>query len=480
MKLFKSVKFRLTVWYLIVMSILLFVFAAVSYLTLYHNLYKNLDDNLKNRFIKLRGLLEDAVDNAGADIDMERELGEVILVYYPEGVLWKSSGPFIDTSNIAPMVQEAAQGVSLFFDVTTTYGQGIRFYAAPVIVKGNSFVLLVGHYFDEIKSVLGRLRTIFVISGLLMVALAGVGGLFLADRAFRPVDRITRAAQKIGEGNLSHRIEVHSEDELGRLALTLNQMIARLEDAFRRQQQFAADASHELRTPLSVIQAEATLSLSKERKEEEYKEALEMISQEASYMSSIIDKLLFLARSDIRREQYDFEEVNLRELVLDLATNIEVLAQEKGLEFEVGTVEDLVVKGDKDKLKQLLFNLLENAIKYTSQGKVSISVVQKDKVAVITITDTGVGIPPEDLPHVFERFYRVDKARSREKGGTGLGLAIAKEIAEAHGGKIEVKSKLDQGSTFSVMLPLFAPVVSKSLGKKGIKGREKQRYKRRT
>jgi len=297
--------------------------------------------------------------------------------------------------------------------------------------------------------------------------------LFLADRALRPVDRITRTAQKIGERNLSHRIEVHSEDELGRLALTLNQMIARLEDAFRHQQQFTADASHELRTPLSVIQAEATLALGKQRREKEYREALETISQEASYMSSIIDKLLFLARSDIRREQYNFEEVNLRELVIDLATSIEALAQEKGLEFEVGTVKDLVVRGDKDRLRQLLFNILENAIKYTKTGKVSISAVQKDKMAVVVIADTGAGIPSQDLPHVFERFYRVDKTRSREEGGTGLGLAIAQEIAEAHGGKIEVESELNKGSTFSVTLPI-SPVASSS-GKK--KTKEKHRKK---
>ena len=151
-------------------------------------------------------------------------------------------GPFIDTPDITPMVQEAAQGAPSF-DITTTYGREIRFYAAPVIVGERSFVLLVGRYFDEIKAILGRLRTTFILSGLVMIVLAGVGGLFLADRALRPVDRITRTAQKISERNLSHRIEVHSEDELGRLSHTLNQMIARLEDAFRRQHKFIADSS---------------------------------------------------------------------------------------------------------------------------------------------------------------------------------------------------------------------------------------------
>ncbi|MDK2896079.1 MAG: hypothetical protein PWP04_199 [Candidatus Atribacteria bacterium] len=471
MKFFKSVKFRLTVWYLIVMSILLFIFAAVSYFTLYRNLYDNLDDNLENRWIKLRGLLRESKDKV--DIDMERELGEIILIYSPEGILQKSSGPFTDTSDIVPVVQEVAQGNPLFFNTTTTYDREIRFYAAPVTVEETSLVVLIGRHFDEIKIILGRLRTIFTLSGLAMLFLAGIGGLFLANRVLRPVDRITRTAQKIGESNLSHRIEIDSEDELGRLSLTLNRMIARLEDAFRRQQQFAADASHELRTPLSVIQAEATLALSKDRKIEDYRETLETISQEAAYMSSIIDKLLFLARSDTRQEQYSSEKVNLRELITDLAINIETLAQEKGLKLEVGTIENLVVRGDKDRLKQLLFNLLENAIKYTMVGKISISAVRKDKMAVVTIADTGIGIPPQDLPHIFERFWRVDKTRSRENGGTGLGLAIAQEIAEAHGGKIKVESELNKGSTFSVILPI-SPDISESSGKKKIKRKKKQ------
>jgi heavy metal sensor kinase len=452
MKFFQSVKFRLTVWYLLVMSIILFIFAVVSYFTLYYNLHDNLDDNLKNRLIKLRDSLQEYREDF--DIDMERELGEIVLIYYPEGLLWKSSGPFVDTPDIIPMVQEVAKGAHLFFNITTAYGWKIRFYASPITIGESPFILLVGRHFDEIEIILGRLRTIFILSGLAMIVLAGIGGLFLADRALSPVDRITRTAQKIGEGSLNHRIEVHGEDELGRLALTLNQMIARLEGAFGRQQQFTADASHELRTPLSVIQAEATLALDKERNEEEYRKALEVISQEASYMSSIINKLLFLARSDTRREQYHFEEINLRELIIDLSTNIVLLTQEKGVELEVGTVEDLLVRGDKDRLRQLLFNLLENAIKYTPKGKVSISAVQKNKMAVIVIADTGIGIPPQDLPHIFERFWRVDKTRSREKGGTGLGLAIAQEIAKIHGGKIEVKSELNIGSTFTVVLPI--------------------------
>lgn len=282
MRFFKSVKFRLTVWYLIIISILLFIFATVSYFTLYHSLYQNLDNSLEDRVWKIQNVLENTEDD-DIDLSIERDIGEDILVYRPDGVLLHTTGFFTDTPDIVSQVIDVAEGIPSFFNLTTTYGWKIRFYAAPVSVKGG-LVVVVGRSLNEITNMLARLQTIFALSGLVMVVLAGIGGVFLADRVLRPVDRITRTAQKIGESDLSHRIEVQSEDELGRLASTLNQMMTRIENAFIWQQQFAADASHELRTPLSVIQAEATLALEKERKDEEYKRALGIISVQSLFL----------------------------------------------------------------------------------------------------------------------------------------------------------------------------------------------------
>jgi len=249
---------------------------------------------------------------------------------------------------------------------------------------------------------------------------------------------------------------VTTGDELGGQASTLNQMIERLEKAFRRQRQFTADASHELRTPLAVIEAESTLALRKQRTEDDYEKSLELISQEASYMSAVLDKLLMLARADAGEEKLSLDAVNLRELTVDLAPDIEILCREKGLNFEFGPLENLVIRGDKVKLKQLFLNLFENAVKYTAAGgTVSVSLSRSEKTAVTAITDTGTGIPQDHMPQIFERFYRVDKARSRSDRGIGLGLSISQHIAEAHHGKIEVESQVGKGSTFSVLLPLF-------------------------
>jgi heavy metal sensor kinase len=291
-----------------------------------------------------------------------------------------------------------------------------------------------------------------------VIILAGIGGLFLAERALKPVQRITETAQKIEGSDLSQRIDVKTDDELGRLAATLNDMIGRLEESFNRQRQFTADASHELRTPLAIMQAEATLALSKERTPDDYRKALETISQESDYMSSVIGKLLFLARSDAGKEQLSFEDVDIKELITGLSANIEALAQDKGIKFTVDAKETLTVSGDKVKLRQLFINILENAVRYTpANGNIAVSLVQKDANAVVTIADTGIGIPPEHLPHIFERFYRVDKARARADGGVGLGLAIAKIIAESHKGTIAVASEVGKGTTFTISIPLKGP-----------------------
>jgi len=447
MKFFKSIRTRLTLWYLTVMVILLLMFSSVAYIMLDHNLYQNLDNALRAKSTQL---------NAPSVIIPQSD--EILLSFNYNGTLNQEIGTItVDTSKLSGLVKQALSGQNSYLTTVTTANQGIRLYATSFLNLFNdqTVVVVVGRLTTEITDVLHTFMYIIIFAMIGVIFLAGLGGLFLADRVLRPVERITKTAQKIEGSDLSQRIDVKTDDELGRLAVTLNEMIGRLEESFSRQRQFTADASHELRTPLAIMQAEATLALSKERAPDDYRKALETISQESDYMSSVIGKLLFLARSDAGKEQLNFEDVDLKELIIGLAANIEAFAQDKGIKFTVDTKDDVNVSGDKVKLRQLFTNILENAVRYTpADGKISISLLEKESNAVVSISDTGIGIPPEHLPHIFERFYRVDKARARADGGVGLGLAIAKIIAESHKGKIQVESEVGKGTTFIVSIPV--------------------------
>ena len=453
MSIYKSIKFRLTVWYLIAIVLPLVAFGAVAYFMLSKNLYRNLDLALQVRVAEL----QNSITVTDHQISFEQKFNDLVLIYDADSVLLQRLGPNVRFSIIEKMVQQALFGQSGFLTTPTTEGQGVRLYAAPFNLDSRTRVaIIVGRLTSEIQDMLSIFRVIIIYSALAVVLLAGVGGMFLANRTLQPVDHITDIAREIGEGDLSRRINIQSEDELGRLASTLNWMIARLEEAFQKQRQFAADASHELRTPLAIIQAESSLALDKKRTQVEYRRSLDLVSQEVTYMSEIIGKLLLLARNDAGIEPLNLQEVNVKDLFTELSSDVEALAQEKGVAFNLGPMDNLTVKGDRFRLRQLFLNVLDNAIRYTpSGGTVSSLLVRKNGSALVSISDTGMGIPAEDLPFIFDRFYRVDKARSRPDGGLGLGLAIASSIAKLHGGGIEVESQVGKGSTFQITLPLL-------------------------
>ncbi len=478
MKFIHSIKFRFTLWYLVVLGVALAALSVGAYHYLARTLYQNLDDSLELRAAQISNIREVLI--SVAEGQFEEEVGEVVYFYFHSGDQLLYLAPRdIDVPISTELVEQAITGQSTFATVETTEGMELRLFATPFIPERpvmvpampgmpspaaqrfniESAVLVIGRSTEDIKQALDRLlRTLAIAVPLTLVA-AGGGGVFLARRVLKPVDEITQKARSIEERDLSQRIEVKTKDELGRLASTLNEMIERLEKAFKRQQQFTGDASHELRAPLAIIEAESTLTLHKDRTKSDYRKSLEAISQEAQRMSRIVDQLLGLARADSGKEKLSFRKVNLGRLVTELTSDVEMLCQDKGLDYELGQRENLVVKGDRAKLRQLLLNILDNAIRYTpSGGKISVSVQPEGNMAVVSVSDTGIGIPPEDIPHIFDRFYRVDKAHSRVEGGSGLGLAIAKRITEIHGGKIEVESKVGTGSTFRVWLPLYRDV----------------------
>jgi heavy metal sensor kinase len=455
MTIHKTIKFRLTVWYLVVIAILLVVFGTFAYYLLSKNLYRNLDRSLQARALELQRTIK--VEGDRVLFDQKAE--EFVLIYNADGVLERRLGPNVELSNIGEAVQQALFGIDSFVTAETKEGPDIRLCAVPLNVNSQTRVaLVVGRLPNDILNMLAIFRMAILNSSILLFVLAGAGGWFLAGRTLRPVERIADIARGIGESDLSRRIDVETDDELGRLAQTLNGMIARLEEAFIKQRQFVADASHELRTPLAVIRAESSLVLEKPRDQEQYQHSLELVSQEVDYMSEIVGKLLILARSDAGSEQLTVQDIDLAGLLAELGQDLEALAQEKGLALRFGQLDPLMVRGDRVRLRQLFMNLLDNALRYTpTGGSITGSLVRKDDVAVVSIGDTGIGIPAEHLPFIFDRFYRVDKVRTGGEGGTGLGLSIATSIAKMHGGSIEAESHVGAGTTFRVLLPLAGP-----------------------
>ncbi len=307
---------------------------------------------------------------------------------------------------------------------------------------------------------LRRLRRDFLFGVPLILLLASLGGYFLARKSLWPIALMNQQTQRITAENLSARLDVaNPRDEVGRLAMTINALLVRLDAAFQEQKRFIADASHELRTPLAVLRGETEVALQQERGPAEYRESLALIKDEAERLSRIVENLFMLARQPVDAPSMIKEPVRLDGLVADCVRAAQVLAMQKGLRLTIdGAPRAVTVDGDDEMLKRMLLNLLDNAVKYTPPGgRISVALGSQNGEARIVVTDTGIGIPVADQPRIFDRFYRVDKARSRALGGAGLGLSIARWIVEGHAGSLSVESAVGRGSSFTVELPLRFP-----------------------
>jgi two-component system, OmpR family, sensor kinase len=376
----------------------------------------------------------------------ELQLPEGFSDYY--FAVWRPDGTLLKSVNLpepSPTLPE----------VSPRHKLRTRGSSRELVVLGPArTVVLIGRSWGHVERDLTAFARQLIVTGLIVLGIGLAGGWMISHRILRPIAMITTAASHISEHNLTERIETSKvEIELAELATVLNSTFDRLKEAFDRQAQFTADASHELRTPLAVMRSQTELSLSRPRTPEEYQQALHSCLNSTIRMTDLVERLLALARADAGWHQAHKQVVDLDQLVDDWGSQLRRLAESKSLNMSIVTVPVQVV-GDPAALGQVVSNLLTNAIQYNrTGGLVAVRVEAQDAEVCLSVTDTGPGIPLADQPHIFERFYRVDRARARASGGTGLGLAICKSIVEAHRGRIEFESHEQQGTTFLVRLP---------------------------
>ncbi|HZN04285.1 MAG TPA: ATP-binding protein [Candidatus Polarisedimenticolia bacterium] len=319
-----------------------------------------------------------------------------------------------------------------------------------------TFEVHVGLTDANVRRVLANTRAILLLMAPLMVLIASVGGWFLARSALRPIDQIVAIAARRNARNLDERMpEPDVDDEVGRLIRTLNDTADRMTAVYRRIEQFAANVAHELRTPLTILRGEAELALAEPRSREELQRLSQTYLEESVRLSGIVDDLLTLAHADPSRVQVERRPIDMEALVEDLRDDAGILTHDKGLRVDLVENAPATILGDVARLRRLFRSLIANAVRYTDAGGfIGIRSHREGNAVRVSIEDSGIGIPEESLPRIFDRFYRADPARARDSGGTGLGLSLARWVAEAHGGTIAVESAVGRGSTFTVTLPL--------------------------
>lgn len=489
---FLSVRFRLALWFALVLALVMLAFS----LFVYYRQVKDIRDLAAARLVvRLRDLnvafLRSYSGSLGSDwlrfpglansSPFVLQENEVLILSDPQGSVGGSWGNMSQDeaallSSEAVALAQTKKASPLFtadlhsvVEPPETGPVNYMFSASPIIFQDQSLGwIILGRPVDP-NDQLPRLALTLALAGAGTLLVAMAGGYWLANRALWPVKAITRTAQEIGETDLSRRLNLHSRDELGELAATIDHMLDRLQSAFIRQRQFTADASHELRTPLAIIELETSRALTAPRSAEEYRRALEVIQSENSFMTRLVTELLTLARMDSGQAQLKLEPLDLSDLALEGMERYAPLASQKGIILQTGELPELPILGDRTFLLQMVGNLVDNAIKYQpAEGERWVRIETGRSAARLAgwlrVSDNGPGIPAADLPKLFDRFYRVDNARSHnleaanaeenEIPGSGLGLSIVQRVAQLHGGEVIVRSEEGRGATFEVHIPL--------------------------
>jgi heavy metal sensor kinase len=464
-KFLRRTDVKLTLLYIFTFFLSALIICGFLYLRLKHQLIKEVDRLLLDEADELSEVLNQ--DPKGDAQIKSFEVGVVTRTYYPicfkvldrDGVtLYVSKGfkeiEYTCSDKIAANVRNGKKTK----ENVRSPGRGIpyRMVNTPVYRDGSlAYIIQLGTHLRFVRKSLSNFKGNILAVFPIILVLGSLGGWILARKSVSPIGYVASKTKTITSKTLSERLNPRGTgDEMDDLIGTINGMIARLEGSFKRMAEFTADASHELKTPICAMKGEAEVLLLKERKGEEYQECLAHFIEEFDRLNHLINDLILLAKFDTTQVELKRAPLRLDLLIQDLSDLFRVLAEQNNIALEIGTVEEVTVMGDKMRLQQLFTNLIDNAIKYTPKGSIHVTVERNEGAGLVKIMDTGMGIPKEEQENIFKRFYRVDKSRSKEIGGVGLGLSIAEWIVHAHQGKIEVKSELNQGSTFTVYLPL--------------------------
>jgi len=480
---FRSLRFKLTLWYVLILGILLISFSTFLYFTLSKSLHRDVDNKLRSLAELVSSESSSPLSKFGfGNIDQALEtsmnlkpIGKFIQVLDESGNIGRKSENLKNVQLPISLnaLKNASKGLITYETNRSIGNTPLRIITFPVVENNHaSKIVQIASSLEGVEDALNTLFIILIITVPLALMVASLGGQFLAHKALKPVDDITQTARMITSQNLNQRITPPKvKDEISRLIETFNGMISRLDQSFRQIKQFSSDASHELRTPLTILKGEVEVMLRKERTQQEYQQTLKSNLEEINRMSQIVEDLLLLSKADTGQIILNKGDINLTEILSEIVAQMDMLARSKRLYLSASNNhQDVHIFGDALRIRELFINLIENGIKYTEEGgSIHISLQkeylppvrnqtdrlekERERFIKIIVSDTGIGISKEDQEKIFIRFFRVDKARSREQGGSGLGLSICKWIVEAHQGQIKVESELGKGSSFVVKFP---------------------------
>lgn len=456
-----SIRWRLTLWYGGMFALSLMIFSSIVYASFARDLLAEVDRALDVELAEMSQEIERAPDAATLQAQMQKNFGEIkvyeLQVVAADGQQVFSTPGLKDRTFPVPG-NLTSETVRDMVPLVGTSSPAFRVSTASADGPVGRFVVQAAEPLKIYRQNLAKLMLDLVGLVPLVLAIALIGGYLISRWALAPVDRLTKAAAEITATRLDRRVGAdYPHDELGRLASTFNEMIAGLQKSFDEMRRFTADAAHELRTPLAVLKNEAEVTLRQSRTPEEYCRTLQDQLLEIDRMSRLADQLLLLCREDSGLKPAANVKVRLDLLLADLCEQLQVVAEARGLTLRLQPVAVMAINGDPDRLRRLFFNLLDNALKYTvAPGKIEATGRLLGDRAEVVVEDSGIGIAAEHIPHLFERFYRVDPARSRTTEGTGLGLAICRSIVDAHRGEIRVDSVPGKGTRVTVTLPMNA------------------------